>query len=138
MHDILSVLEKAEASAKVIRESKPKPVSYATMAPGDFHRQGDVYFVALAGVPADCVPTEARAQLVQGATQGARHCLRTTRGVEFFERKNATALDGPVLRSALPMTVDHPEHGTATFPPGATIGVHYQRQYAEEMRRVAD
>ena len=55
----------------------------------------------------------------------------------WAERWIAKPLDGPIIRSAHPMTINHPEHGTVTIPP-STYGIHYQRQYADKMRRVAD
>jgi hypothetical protein len=55
----------------------------------------------------------------------------------MFRLLDATVLDGPILKSANPIEVDHPEHGNVKLPAGV-YGIVYQRQYADELRRVAD
>jgi len=131
----IAVIEKITERAKQL--AKPGPVKYGALAPGDYHRQGDVYFTKLPGVPSGCAKAEAQIQLAPGTTQGSRHCLESLRGVEFFRAPNATELDGPIVQCEHPITVNHPEHGTVTMPPG-TYKITYQRQHAEELKRVRD
>jgi len=134
---IKETLEKLQEQAKA--RAKPEPVRYGTMATGDCHRQGDVYFVCLAVLPEGCKKTEARAQLAPGDTQGSRHIIRKPdmAALRFHVKSQPTPLDGPVILAGAEWTVDHPEHGSVTLPAGI-YGVTYQRQYAEELRRVAD
>lgn len=135
---VKETLEKIETQARA--RAKPDPVKYGTLAKDDYHRQGDVYFVR-AG---DSVPKRAKAikpmrQLAPGETQGSRHIIREADmgHLKFYARPEATPLDGPIIVASKPFTVDHPEHGSVTLPAG-TYSCHYQRQYAEELRRVAD
>lgn len=131
----IAVIEQITERAK--KMAKPDPVKYGSMAPGDYHRQGDVYFTKLEKMPDGCAKAEAQVQLAPGTTQGSRHCLESLSGVEFFRAAQATELDGPVLKCEKPITVNHPEHGTVTMPPGV-YSVTYQRQHADELRRIRD
>ncbi len=135
----------AELAVKNVTDSakaklKPDAVFHSTMAAGDYHRQGDIY-VSMINQPDRAVLKEigVRLQLAPGTTQGSRHCISnaTLRGVRMYEKEGATALDGPVLECFSPLTIDHPEHGSLTVPPG-WFQITYQRQYAEELRRVQD
>lgn len=100
-------------------------------------QQGDVYFTRLAVVPSGaqrCLKTDG--QLVPGQTQGSRHCVDPVR-VRLWTLPHPTALQGPVIEAAEAFTVTHPEHGHVTFPAGV-YATTYQRQYADELRRVTD
>lgn len=107
------------------------------LAPGDGWAQGDLLIVSLAEVPTDYRPCAVERQLAPGTSQGSRHCLVSLDGVEMFRLEGGTPLDGPVFRSINGCEVDHPEHGNIVLRAG-TYGVIYQRQYADELRRVAD
>ena len=106
-------------------------------SPGDYWRQGDVFITLLDGVPKNAKPGNIVTQLAEGNTQGSRHCLDDILGVSFFALERPTALDGPVLQLTEERTITHPEHGAVCLPPG-TYGITYEREMAEELRRVAD
>ena len=139
--NVQATLDRVHAEAKA--RAKPETVSYGTLAPGNYHRQGDVYFVRLSRLPQGACGTQAPAglQIAPGDGQGSRHCLKPEHAphVEWYRRAEPTPLDGPVLKVAKGKTAEftHPEHGHVVLPAG-TYGIHYQRQYAEELRRVQD
>ena len=109
-----------------------------TCSPGDAWAQGDLLIVALDGVPKDAQAVkQVERQLAPGTTHGSRHCLVSLEGVSMFTLKDATALDGPIVEAKQGCEIDHPEHGNVILPPGV-YGIVYQRQYAEELRRVQD
>ena len=103
---------------------------------GDSIRQGDIYITLLEDVPEKVTSGKTQLQIAPGTTKGSRHILSHKR-VEMFIRKNATALDGPVIKTKEEVTVTHPEHGDWVLPPGC-YGVTYQRAFADELRRVLD
>lgn len=108
------------------------------MSVGDFWAQGDIALFRLEGVPAGAVPEkDPQPQLAPGTTQGSRHCLESLAGITMFRHASPTALDGPILDAPKGLRVNHPEHGDVTLLPGV-YAVVYQRQFAEELRRVAD
>lgn len=105
---------------------------------GDTFRQGDIYIELLAAVPSSARPmSRPDAQLAPGTTRGSRHILDSLDGVEMFSDPGADALTGPIIRTSRERTVTHPEHGDVILPPGC-YGITYQRQHADELRRVAD
>lgn len=100
--------------------------------------QGDLGIVRLEKVPNGCtVIKNPSSQLATGNTQGSRHCLESLDGLTLYQLPKAGPLDGPIVDAPNGMRVNHPEHGDVTFRPGV-YGVVYQRQYAEELRRVRD
>mgnify|MGYP001607330100 CR=1 FL=1 len=100
-------------------------------------QQGDVYFARLAQVPQRAQRVLVNdGQLVPGHTQGSRHCVNPTE-VRLWGLPQATALQGPIIEAPGAFTVTHPEHGHLTFP-GGVYAVTYQREYAQELRRIAD
>lgn len=133
----LELIKKVELDAKV--KAKPDAVIYGAMSAGDMHRQGDVYITRLDALPADAVKAEKQAQLAPGTTQGSRHVINAAhmRHCEFFALRQPTPLQGPIIRAKKPVEIQHPEHGHVTVPPGV-YGITYQRQLADELRRVAD
>lgn len=109
-----------------------------TMSTGDAWRQGDVYLVALRGIPAGVQRVDKpELQLAPGTTQGSRHCVESLAGIKIYRAGSATPLDGPIIDAPQGCRVNHPEHGDVSLPPGI-YGVVYQRAYAEELRRVQD
>lgn len=100
-------------------------------------QQGDVYFTRLAQVPKHAHRWLMNdGQLVPGHTQGSRHCVNPTE-VRLWSLPQATVLQGPIIEAPGAFTVTHPEHGHLTFPSGV-YAVTYQREYAQELRRIAD
>lgn len=121
--------------AEIIKNDETHRIE--TCSPGDSWAQGDLLIVALDAVPKNCKPTKVERQLAPGTSQGSRHFLASLEGVEMFTLDDATPLDGPIVKTAKPCEIEHPEHGNIVLPAGV-YGVIYQRQYAEELRRVVD
>lgn len=122
-----------------------------TSSVGDVVRQGDLYLVCLDRVP-DVKPANTL-QLAPGSTQGSRHVA--TGDCKVYQPKEVaeiaakinqavkganvpTQLIGPVVHCIGPATITHPEHGWKTLPADSWWAVVYQRQFAEEIRRVQD
>lgn len=102
-------------------------------SPGDSVRQGDVYVTLLDRVPAGATPIPFRAQLADGNTQGSRHCLDSSQGVQLYRLPEPGMLDGPVVELAEPRTLEHPEHGDWLLGPGV-YQISYQRSLDAEDR----
>lgn len=131
-----SELREIKKHAKSIKNDETHRLG--EVIPGDSWAQGDLLIVAFDAVPKGCVPVDKpEPQLAPGNTQGSRHCLDRLDGVEMFRLKDATPLDGPVFRTNRVTEITHPEHGNLIGPPGV-YGIVYQRQYAEDLRRVLD
>ncbi len=130
-------LKRVKESAEKIDRSKSQRFPEAA-SPGDCFRQGDLYLTLLDGIPKGAVrEKQPDRQLAPGTTQGSRHCLDSLAGVKAYRLADPTPLDGPILDLAEERTVEHSEHGHVTLPPGV-YGVTYQRQFADEIRRVQD
>lgn len=78
-------------------------------------------------------------QLVVGNTEGAKHCLDSVEGVEFYapEHWGEDSLRGPILVLSQERTVLHPVHGNVTIPAGFIVECTYQREYDREKAREA-
>jgi hypothetical protein len=77
---------------------------------------------------------EPTAQLVQGNTEGAKHCLDSLDGVQMAIPNiwdSLTGLRGPMFRLEESRTVLHPVHGDVTIPAGFCIQVWYQREHTD-------
>jgi len=112
-------------------------------------RQGDLYFVAISGLPASARPRDDR-QLADGNTQGSRHMCKT--GSVYNADKDEVAaliheamgveIDtkyiGPVFKG--PAYVEHPEHGDHDFQCDSVFAVVVQRSMDADEReqRVQD
>lgn len=135
---IKNTLDKVQEAAK--RNAKADPIVYTEMAIGDYHRQGDVYFLRLSAQAwQNASIAKPERQLAPGSTQGSRHIVREAdmAHLQFFRPLNPTPLDGPLIKAKKPFCVEHPEHGAVTLPAGE-YQVYYQRQYAQELKRVLD
>lgn len=129
-------LEQITRHAETIKNDQHQQAG--EMSPGDAWAQGDIGIVRLPQVPQDCTRVEKpEAQLAPGTTQGSRHCLESLDGLTVYSLSKPGPLEGPVIDAPNGMRVNHPEHGDVSFGPGV-YGVVYQRQYAEELRRVED
>lgn len=133
MKAIEEVLEQVAQSVP----GKPETVRYESMTHGQTHWQGDVAITFVESLPKSYVRGQQSAQLAPGNTQGSRHIIADMRGIEVRTRKDADPLIGPGIVADRSWELTHPEHGHAVFPAGSFITT-YQRQYAEEMRRVQD
>ena len=141
-----SVIDRIESHAKRIaagehervRPGQPERMSEAASV-GDCVVQGDLYLEVVDGPPEGYVKAESPStQLVPGTTQGAKHCLDSTDGVEMWMPKGwgkEEMLTGPCLRLSEERTVTHPVHGNVTIAAGHTILCSYQREYDAELRR---
>lgn len=142
---IKKTLADIETAAKT--KAKPDAIVHKRMAIGEYHRQGDVYFHRVGELEFERdtvhrttpVMSTAGYQIAPGETQGSRHVvpLRDLTSIQIGTHGDATALHGPMIKAKKAFTVEHPEHGAVTLPKG-TYQVYYQRQFAEELRRVAD
>lgn len=129
---------------------------------GDVLRQGDLYLVLIPkpkdGELTAIVRIGNGVQLAPGQTQGSRHVLEFGAGATdcgCWTAKNPSAvaaeikkhngsvvpveLIGPVFATgSAAAEITHPEHGHFVVPAETTCVVTYQRQHAEEVRRVND
>jgi hypothetical protein len=140
MNSAVAALERVQKTADA--KKRAAPIRVGVLAPGDEVRQGDVYFVALNRVPANAaVIAKPEPQLAPGTTQGSRHIVtaESMANCRFHVQNRATVLDGPVIEVLrAPVEVSHPEHGHVVFDQPGVYAVAYQRQFAEELKRVQD
>ncbi|HXJ41719.1 MAG TPA: hypothetical protein VNH18_20755 [Bryobacteraceae bacterium] len=131
-----AAFRRVQAHAEKIKNDEPHTVE--TCSPGDAWAQGDILLLCLIAVPPGAtVDPKPVAQLAPGTTQGSRHCIRDLSTVKLWRIASPTPLDGPVIEAPSGVTVEHPEHGDVTLPPGV-YAVVYQRALAEELRRTVD
>lgn len=131
-----TTLEKIREAAEKIKNGDPQRFPEAGSA-GDYFRQGDIYVTRLDKVPDKANLATFVYQLAVGETRGARHCLDAKDGVTMYRVENADVLTGPVIDLAQERTITHPEHGDLILTPGV-YSITYQRQFAEELKRVMD
>jgi hypothetical protein len=107
-------------------------------ATGDVIRNGDVYFTKIDKIPEGFEPDpNFGLQLAPGTTKGSRHILDSPDGVKIYTNKRADVLTGPVVSLTKERVATHPEHRSVELPPG-DYAITFQRQFAQELRRVAD
>lgn len=132
--EVLSEIQSAAA------ETRPDVRRVATMKPGEYARQGDVYVTRLNELPELGKPYEGR-QLAPGTSKGSRHVVALSVDADLFDVVQPGPLDGPIIDAKSRLLIEHPEHGHLDLPPGV-YAVTYQRDYAreraDEIRRVAD
>lgn len=121
----------ADANAK-----RPALISNA-----NFSSQGDISIWKvedLKDLPS-LSPCEPFYQLAPGTSRGSRHCLDkdSVANAKFYKLDYPTALQGGVWCNEEETLVTHPEHGDQILDPGIYF-VTYQRQYAEDLKRIAD
>jgi hypothetical protein len=143
-HEIAAVKKSAAKREKSVAEV------IGTASVGDVVRQGDLYLACLARVPVgDRAKTN---QLAPGETQGQQHVAIGECVVYQADAGEVAAainravngasvpseLIGPVIHCIGSTTITHPEHGWKVLPAESVWAVVYQRQFAEEIRRVQD
>lgn len=106
-------------------------------------RQGDLYISCMRELPDGAVEVKkssAALQLVEGTTQGSRHCIaeKDAKNVTIYKRSNPNALQGPILVTTGEVELTHPEHGHVILHDPGIYDITYQKAYAEELRRVQD
>jgi hypothetical protein len=144
-----AALRQVTGAAEKIKNDETAAIG--TVSRGDVIRQGDLYIVAVGFLPATMVEVQDR-QLAPGSSQGSRHTLRgecrvfkaASGDVAAVIREALPKADvpieliGPVFRTIGEVELQHPEHGNRVIPAGECFAVVYQRQHAEEVRRVLD
>jgi len=136
--NILEAHEKIIAYAKTTSQAIRRQEKPFTL--GEWARQGDVMFTAIAAIPknAKLIASTDAIQLAPGTTKGSRHMLQTRPGITFYRLRNPTPLDGGYIDAKERCLITHPEHAHFDLPPG-TYAVTYQRDAAaEEIRAVRD
>jgi hypothetical protein len=135
--DLAFVNEEAERidSAKTIR------IEPMMLDVGQFVPQGDVALFKLAELPggAKRIKNPSR-QIVEGTTQGSRHTWDSLDGVAVYEPPTSwrSPLIGKIYVLAEERTLTHPEHGHHVYHEGFIGVARFQRQFAEELKRVVD
>ena len=135
-------IDKIHSTADSIKHNEERDCT--AMIPGDPPvRQGDVYVWALPEIPEGCsLVKQPVAQVAPGTTRGSRHRIRDMASVTVYSLPSPNALQGPVLHSQDGWALDHgdgevDDHAPCRFGPGVHL-ITYQRDHAEELRRVAD
>jgi hypothetical protein len=134
---VVAKLETIHAEAQ--KRAKRETQAYGTLAPGDWHAQGDVMFWRLETLPEGAQPCKPMAQLAPGNTRGSRHVIADAdlAKVGFHKIKGADELTGPILDVKEKVEVTHPDHGHVILPRGI-YQIRYQRLYAPKIKRVRD
>lgn len=147
--NVANQIEEVRKSAETMDAAKTETIS--TASAGDVVRQGDLYLVCLSESPA-AEKTKDR-QLAPGNTQGSRHVAVGQCTVSLVKNRDAMCevlnrlvkganvpaeLVGPVIRCKSAVTITHPEHGHKVLPADSVWAVVYQREHAEDVRRVQD
>lgn len=124
----------AEGKHETVKPGQPSRFTEAASV-GDGIWQGDLLLEIVASVPAGHnVMLKPKKQLVPGTTQGARHCLDSTRGVKVYYPKGwpesaEETLIGPCLVLTEERTVLHPTHGSVSIPAGFAVLCSYQKDF---------
>lgn len=108
--------------------------------PDDAIWQGDLCIVIspLKKAPKGFVKQdEINLQLVPGNTEGSKHCLESSNGVEVYlpEVWNDESQVGPFIMVKETCRILHPVHGTVTIPAGFNVECYYQREWDKEQAR---
>ena len=137
-----------KAAAESLDEAGEQIVG--TASPGDCVQQGDIHLVCIESLPAG---TKTKRQLAPGNSQGSRHIAEGECSVYQPKEPAAVAqivnslcrgamvpaeLVGPIVECHGETTITHPEHRHFRLPAKTVWAVVYQRQYADEIRRVQD
>lgn len=132
------VLDKVRESVEKIKSDRLQEFPVAASI-GDYVRQGDIYIELIKSVPSNSSEMiKLNLQLAPGNTRGSRHILDSDEGVRMFKLDNADELEGPILQLFEDRVITHPEHGNFKLNAGCIYSITYQRQHAEELRRVLD
>ena len=106
---------------------------------GKWVAQGDLNFTVIDEIPSDAELIEKPSlQLAPGNSKGSRHCLDSLANVKVYKVSSSNPLFGYYLEfGAGATTVTHPEHKHQVWK-NNTVFVTYQRQHAEELKRIED
>lgn len=142
---------KVQSAAEKIRNDELATIG--TVSCGDVVRQGDLYIVAIEGLP-NLMGRLKSPQLAPGNSQGSRHVLLgdfeiyepdrehlitlIARALAPRKFESYAPLIGPVFRTIGQCELDHPEHGNRLLPAGECFAVVYQRALGREVRPQLD
>lgn len=139
---ISETVERVQNTADNIKHNEQRDCT--AMIPGDPPtRQGDVYVWSLPRLPENATKDETPvSQVAPGNTRGSRHRVRDMSEVTMYRLPSPTALQGPLIESHSGWTLEHgdganDDHAPCRFGPGV-YAITYQRDHAEELRRVQD
>ena len=119
------------------------------MKKGAYAAQGDVNIFRIGSIPKHAKKlskeeilkkfnSDGMYQLAPGTTKGSRHCMDNLQGVEVYELENPNPLQGEIFSIEQTKTIPHPEHGDLVFRQPGNYIIGYQRQHAEELKRIQD
>lgn len=94
-----------------------------TMQPGQYFRQGDIYYVATDEPGTGAIIQDRK--LAPGDTQGSRHTVGNSVVIRQHPRQGRVVqtpfgkfVQGPTIESADRFTISHPEHADGSLPAG--------------------
>lgn len=149
---IQEVLARQSSHAEKMRNDDKRAFTDADFAIGTVLAQGDLYIVAIDGLPKSAKPRKSR-QMAEGETQGSRHILVTGDAYDADAKEVARMIHkatgirveeqyiGPVFETdggcAL---LEHPEHGDHEYAGRHVGAIVFQRALDAEERaqRVRD
>lgn len=149
-----AVQQKVKVPAEeCIVNDAPRTFTEADLTVGSIGRQGDLYLVRIAALPASAKPRRNR-QLADGNTQGSRHVLERGEAFDCAPAAVVAAIKivcpkasvaesyvGPVFRTVNGAALlTHPEHGDHGYVGDMVVAVVFQRSLDAELReqRVRD
>lgn len=141
----------AEAAVRAVAEAPAHTLERDNrgMQIGEVGHQGDVYVCRvekhadiyalnkLLGEPRDLGKKTRERQVTPGVTLGSRHVVVGKHVTIYAPPPSASPLEGPTVEAEGEWSLDHPEHARHLFGAGCFV-VTFQRDWAEEVRRVAD
>jgi hypothetical protein len=139
---MVTVMKAPEIAHEVIecKENGKPHIVFKSMACGDTHAQGDIYFAKVLSVPKCFIQEFPEAHnvkygwLVRENGRGSRHVIQTEGKLiyHFYKPEDEKRWTptfpniGMCLEASAPFTVTHPGHGWVTFPAGFMM-IGYQR-----------
>lgn len=140
---VSSAAREAAANREAFDARQPVVIEENMLGVGQMYPQGDVALLRLAALPADARRLNKKHvgnQVVEGNTQGARHCWDSLDGVEIYLSASLqkNPLCGHIYRLTKTRTLTHPEHAHQTYWAGFVGMVVCQRSPTEELRRMRD
>ena len=123
------------SAIQVIREVKdsvqnPKPLPWSlgrANRVGEWGRQGDIY-VTLIDPPTQRLEKVDKftGQVVEGNTQGSRHCVDNPNAVVAYNNPDMSLSKGMILQVKEACSIVHPEHGSVNLDGGIWVEIGHQ------------
>ena len=137
MNGQLTAIEAIEKVRESFDSTRPKRFDFPKAASHlDFWRQGDVYITKLDAMPKGCKAIPFKEQLVDGTSEGSRHCLSGPE-VKMYQRSDATGLHGPIFHATDAHVITHPRHGHVGLCK-SIFEITYARSASSELKRRQD